>query len=102
MTLDICGERTIKNPTPKDIRTALFELDSLGDSFLILGPNDRTYIQCGGDPQSGFDLEYQDGSAKFHYRAIQEEIDAETILIKLLAYADGDESWKDDFDWEKI
>src|SRR6476661_4530760 len=49
-TLDICGGKTIQNPTESDLRQAVFALDTKRDeAFLILGATEMTYIQTTGD-----------------------------------------------------
>ncbi|SRR5258706_14697683 len=58
MTLDICGDKKIKNPTESDVRQAVFALDTKkSDAFLILGPTEMTYIQATGDQNVGFKLD---------------------------------------------
>lgn len=90
------------NPSAEDIRAAVLGLDASGDAFLILGPDEMSYVQCGGDAKTGFDFEYQDGSVERHFRAKQTGIDAETIIAKFVGFAAGDVEWVKDLEWEHI
>jgi hypothetical protein len=93
-TLDICGDKKIKNPTENDIRQAVFALDTKKvDAFLILGPTDMTYIQTSGDQNVGFKLEYQEIDVKRHYRA-NRDLTADEIVKALVAYSTGADEWK--------
>jgi uncharacterized lipoprotein YehR (DUF1307 family) len=101
-TPDICGDKTIQNPTESDIRQAVFALDTKkGDAFLILGPTDMTYIQIGGDRNVGFELEYQETDAKHHYRA-KRDLTADEIVNVLVAYSTGADEWKTMAEWEPL
>lgn len=100
MTLDICNEKTIAAPTVQQIRDAVLNLEPSGEGFLILGPEDMTYIQVAGAKNAGFDLEYQEGSLDRHYRATRTDWSSEAVIEKLCQYADGDLGWKDGVDWE--
>jgi len=85
-----------------DITASVHALDTnKGEAFLVLGTNDMTYVQCSGDVKAGFDLEYQEGSVKKHFRATRDFKQDEIIAI-FVAYAKGDFSWKDKIAWESI
>ena len=100
-TLDICGEKKIQNPTEADIRQAISILDADKNSaFLILGTWDMTYIQSSGDTKDGFDLEYQDGDLKHHYRA--NKFKAEEIIKAMTSYSTGTDNWKKTAEWKQI
>ena len=103
MMLTIGGDRIIRNPSGDDIRGALESLDgSAGDAFAILGPDDMTYIQAGGDRHTGFDLEYQEGSVDRHYRAQKDDISLDEIVQAFIRYRDGWSDWKVQFRFERI
>ena len=103
MKLDICGEKTIVNPTEADIVSALSSLNTnSGDAFVILGPSDMTYIQASGDQNVGFDLEYQEGTTRQHYRATRESIPLNAIIEAFVAYRNENLEWKAKFTFERI
>ena len=103
MKLEICGERTIVDPSDEDIRSALGGLDAgSGDAFVILGATDLTYIQASGDRRRGFDLEYQKGSVDRHHRATNESIFIDDVAAAFIAYRNRNESWKSRFEFERV
>lgn len=95
--------KIIESPTEEQIYEAIYSLDlnKNEDAFLILAKEEMTYIQCCGDPKSDFRLEYQEGTIDEHYFAVG-EIDVDALLLILTAYANGDESWKEDYEWERL
>ena len=101
-TLDICGNRTIQNPSEADIRAAVLSMDpEKNDAFLILATGDLTYIQTSGDPKNGFQLEYQEGDIQHHYQA-RRDYSVEEIIRALVSYLSGGVEWKNTADWEHI
>jgi hypothetical protein len=101
-TLDICGGKTIQNPTESDLRQAVFALDTKRDeAFLILGATEMTYIQTTGDQKVGFIVEYQETDAKHHYRA-KRHLTADETLKSLVSYSTGADDWKTMTEWERI
>ena len=101
-TLDICGDKKIRNPTESDIRQAVFALDTKkSDAFLILGPTEMTYIQTSGDQNVGFKLEYQETDTKHHYRA-KRDLTADEIVKALVAYSTGADEWKTMAEWDLV
>jgi hypothetical protein len=93
------GSQIIRDPTEKDI-CAYVGIEG----FAILSVSEYTYIQCAEhDERTGeFQLEYQDGSVDEHYRAADEPITLDRILTAFVKYLRKDESWRSDFDWEKM
>ncbi len=103
MKLDVCGRRTIQNPSDAEIRDALRGLDAGDESgFVILGPDVMTYIQTCGDERGGFELEYQEGSTERHYCASDSAIPLDEILRAFREYRDGCGDWKERFQFERI
>ena len=103
MKLNICGQKTIVNPSDKEIREALSRLDTRsGDAFVILGPTDMTYIQASGDRNVGFDLEYQESTVEQHFRAKNENITLDDVMESFTAYRAGRTDWKDKFDFRRV
>ncbi len=101
-TLDISGNKTLSNPTSADIEQAVRGLNTKnGDAFLILGTDDRTYLQCGGDATVGFDLEYQDGSLKNHFQA-EGDLKQQDIIDIFVKYLNSDPGWKNGVAWKPL
>ena len=78
MVLEICGDRRIENPTDEEVRWAVLELDTGNDdAFLILSGGEMSYVQCAGDRNVGFDLEYQEGGIdplEFRFHAMTDRV----------------------------
>ena len=101
-TLEIGGSQKIPNPTPDDLHRAIHALDTEGDdAFLILIATDMTYLQTAGDPNVGFDLEYQEGSLQNHFRAVNPPTVDDLVRI-FTAYAAGSSDWKTLAEWEHV
>ncbi len=103
MQLDISGARIIQDPTVEEMKEAIDGLKIPHDPFLILGTEGYdSYIQCCGDAEEGFDLEYQEGSIENHYQAINANFGANEILARFLSYAAGGNEWHNGIEWEKM
>lgn len=104
MRLELSSGTTIENPTDEQITAALRQLDVQrdGEGFAILGRDDLTYVQVSGDASIGFDMEYQEGSTKKHYRAAREGFTLEEVVRAMAQYRDGAIDWKDYGNWSRI
>lgn len=96
------GENDIKNPTLEQLLTALEDLGNHLDDFAILSKDDMTYLQVAVGDGDGFILEYQDGSLEEHYIAEDTEISEDAIIRAFAAYLNGDNEWKEAFEWEHL
>jgi hypothetical protein len=102
--LDVCGGAQIHSPSDEKIRQAVLELDQYeNDAFLILADasDDLTYLQCFGDLQSGFGVEYQEGDLQKHFRA-RGTLSAEQMIQALIHYRNGDPRWREAAEWEPL
>lgn len=103
LTLDICGDKEIQNPTDTDIRQAVSSLDTDKNSaFLVLATSELTYMQTSGDKNIGFSLEYQEGNTEHHYQAKRDDFTAEEIIQAMISYCAGSENWKKISEWMRI
>jgi hypothetical protein len=102
MILDICGREEVVSPTAEFLKDTVMSLDVSGDAYLILNAPDGKFMQCSGDQRVGFHLEYQDGSVDEHYQAVRGDLEAETIILKLSQYAEGNLEWKAGIEWKRI
>lgn len=102
MTLDVCGDKKLTNPSDAQIRAGLATLDEKqNDAFAVLGPTGMTYVQVAGDQKAGFLLEYQEGSLKAHYRAKGPKLSLDQVAAIFIAYRDG-KDWKKGLTFEKV
>jgi len=96
MHLDICGRRTIENPTDVDIRQAVAELDGVDDSFVILDADRSGFIQAAGGPDL-FYLEYAeiDEAAQLQrqYGTVN-DVPAAKLVEVLVDYLHGGEAFR--------
>jgi hypothetical protein len=105
LTLEI--GTVLNNPTAAQIDKALRSLNWLEDnSFAVLAVEDWTYMQTAEEDNPDYQepyfvLEYQEGSLEEHYHAVDGPLTLEQVIEAFQKYAHGDESWREDFEWEK-
>jgi hypothetical protein len=108
MRLTLEDGTAIDQPTAEAIERALRTLNWLEDnSFAILERGDMTYLQTAQEDvpeveQPFFVLEYQDGSVSEHYRVCEGPLPLERIIRAFQKYADQDDSWRGEFEWERM
>ena len=100
MELDKNGEVISEAATNDQIKAAIQSLEE--DGFVILQEKEQFYVQISGNITSGFDLEYREGDASKHFRGTKDDYTTDEVISVLLKYNQGDDSWKDDVEWEKI
>ena len=104
---NICGNKTIKNPTYEIISQAFNDvLNGVcgDDSFLILSVAniDGTYVQMALLPdRKTIQLEYQDGAEDKHFESTGNPSSSETINA-FMKYSQGSKTWDDGFSWRRI
>ena len=87
-------------PDPATIAKVLASLDGGRHVLATLGRSELTYIQVAGSVQTGFALEYQEGSLARHYRSRPANLPLETVTEVFQRYARGDGSWRQGVEWE--
>lgn len=104
MTLSLSSGHTFHNPTDEELRAALSTLDVRrdGEGFAMLARSERTYVQVSGDARIGFDLEYQEGSTRRHFRAKRTDYSLDEIVRIFGAYRDGSVRWADVGEFEPL
>jgi hypothetical protein len=108
MLLKLEDGTTINKPTAVQIDEALRTLDWRSDnSFAILERAEWFYLQTAQEDvaeqqESFYFLEYQEGSLDEHYGAVDGPITLDRVIEAFQKYARGDNSWLDDFTWEKM
>jgi hypothetical protein len=83
------------------IAETVTSLAKKGDFFLVLSRDEMTYIQTSGNAESGFILEYQDGSIEEHFSCTNAPLNTGQILETLQRYFTNHDRWKSEFTWEK-
>jgi hypothetical protein len=99
MELTLESGSVIADVTEEDILSSIE-----GEDFTILAADANTYIQCAEqtEPPYEYILEYQDGSLEEHYEAVDGPITLERVIAAFLKYLRRDESWRSDFEWDKM
>ena len=98
MTLTRSDGPTIKNPSAREIESALRHMEATGGEFAILDRSELEYIQTAPDGDT-FTLEYQEGSLDRHYRV--DSVPLAAVIEAFQQYARGeDAAWKSGFAWQ--
>ncbi len=97
MKLELEDGTSIVNLDSRAITSALASLDG----FAILGRDEMTYMQTSGSARDGFVLEYQEGDTDRHYEC-PDTLTVAQITRAFVSYADGTDTWKTAFRWEKL
>jgi len=91
-----------RDPDAATIASALRTLDGENNSFAILSEADEVYVQTAGGRDTGFVLEYREGSADAHYRAVRNDLNVGEVVRAFIQYTAGDPSWRVPFDWKRL
>jgi len=90
------------DPDPATIAKVLASLDGGRHVLATLGHSELTYVQVAGSVQTGFALEYQEGSLDRHYKSRPASLPLETVTEIFQRYARGDGSWRQGVEWEHL
>jgi len=99
MHLTVESGDVIRDATEEDIRGRIE-----GEEFAILAADEDTYLQCAEQSEApyGYILEYQEGDLSRHYQATDDAVPLDRVIATFIKYLRGDESWKSDFEWQRI
>ncbi len=99
MELELASGNWIAEATDADIYNLID-----GEEFAILSRTPDHYMQCAAqeEPAGEYILEYQDGSLREHFEAVDRPITLQRVTVAFLKYLRGDTSWQSDFRWEKM
>jgi|SRR6266852_6108584 len=98
MELKLESGKKIVDPTEDDIRQNLQT-----EGFAVLACDSERYIQYAVRKRlGGYWFEYQDGSIEQHYRAKDKGLTIQQVIEALCKYLRKDDSWRKDFQWEKM
>lgn len=103
LVLSSCDGSQIDDPDHARIRRTLQRL-SPANWFAVL-ERGHSYIQVGYGEQAAtrpgwYALERREGSADQHFRT--EVTDLNEVIAAFVGYAEGDDSWRQRFDWRKV
>src|SRR5512132_1296517 len=90
------------DPDAATIAKVLASLDGDRHVLASLGRSDLSYVQASGSVQTGFVVEYQDGSLDRHYRSRDADLPLDTVTHVFQAYAQDDESWRQGIEWQHV
>ena len=104
VTLTLSSGEKIRNPDHAQLQEALGKLDVArdGEGFAILMRTEMTYMQVSGDKKMGFDMEYQEGDVKHHYRAERTDFSLDDVVRAMEQYRDGTIDWPQYGSWHRI
>jgi len=99
MKLKLESGRVIRSATETDIHSWV-----PAEEFAILESGPNSYMQCAEqtEPPGEYVLEYQAGSLDEHFQAVDRPISLDRILSAFAKYLQGDASWQEDFQWERM
>ena len=101
LTLELENE-TIDSPSAERLEQALATVGHPnGSESAILSRSEESYIQTAGNLQTGFMIEYREGSAASHRSSKSGSIPHSEMVRAFLAYHHGSEEWKGMFEWNK-
>ena len=86
-------------PDEATIALVLAGLDGGRQVLATLGESELNYVQVSGSVQSGFALDYQDGSLERHYRSRAADLSLDRVTGVFQKYLRGDAAWRDGIDW---
>lgn len=105
MKLIIAGGDPLEQPGPDRIAEELDKMDREAGEFAILERDEsgeQFYMQCAGDRESGYVLEYREGGEDSHFLSKDVDRPLGAIIDAFQKYARDDSSWKSDHDWGQL
>lgn len=78
----------------------IFDGDFDPGEFVILSQSAQIYIQVVGEYDGPFRLEYREGSWENHfYTSVDSKLQVKEAFLK---YFNQDQTWKSEFNWQKL
>jgi hypothetical protein len=100
MKLNGFGE-SVEQPSAEQLEEALRSLPGGPDSFAILTRSEGSYIQVLGGGESGYVLEYQEGSLDRHYFCPDPDLGIDAVVAAFQSYARDDDDWRTALSWRR-
>lgn len=102
MNLSTATGPDLSEPTSDQIVNAIRSLPGGDDSFVVLSRSDHFFLQAAGSRKEGYHLEYKELDDSRHFEATGESLTEEELIQLFLAYARGDDSWKQQHQWKPL
>jgi hypothetical protein len=91
----------VEQPSDAQLEETLRDLPGGESSFAILIRSEGSYIQVLGGRESGYILEYQDGSLDNHHVCQDADLDIDAVVRAFQSYAHGDDDWRTSLRWQR-
>jgi hypothetical protein len=91
---------TIVDPTSSQIQDFVMALNR-DDAFAIFEVDEQFYMQISGTVESGFVLEYREGSEDKHFSVYNLSLSAEEVIAAFCEFSDAKDGYKTRYSWEK-
>jgi hypothetical protein len=102
--LEVCPGQSFQGPTDDEITNAIRGLPGGVPSFVVLRKKKNHFMQASGSLADGYRLEYEEFSADGlweHEKSPEGEVDVDTVVRALTAYAGDNDSWRD-IPWKRL
>ncbi len=90
------------DPDSATIARVLASLDGGRHVLATLAESGQAYVQASGSVQTGFVVEYQEGSLDRHHRSRSRTLPLATVTDIFQRYARSDASWRQAVEWEHV
>ena len=88
----------INNPSDEDIAKVIVSTSGGAYTGIILEKRRGAFMQTTFEPDRGYALEYMDEETRYLYHT--HWITAKEVIKAMQTYANGDDWWKNNFDWQ--
>ena len=102
MELDLCGEKVVNNPDAQILADLIEKYSGRPDFYVIPGVDWQTYMQAAADSQTGYRIEYRDGSPMTHYYCAHERIERSDVIRAMTMYLKRDSRWRNELLWHPM
>jgi len=100
MKLECASFISSKNATEQEIINAFLDDTGRGE-FITLYKDDQIYMLAFGEFDDLYILHYREGDKDNHFKCIN-ELNKSEVEKAFLKYLKGDDTWKTDYQWEKM
>jgi len=98
MNLQTENGTSLAQPSAAQLADALDALGTRDNGFAILESADEHYLQTTGKRESGYVVEYREGSEQSHHQSVRTDIPHAQMVRVFQAYLAG-EPWKQQLEW---
>lgn len=94
--------RRIVAPTAVAIRSALVEAHRWNPSLVGVLASSRDLLEATPATPSTFALRFAPTAGRRHERSVREDLPSEAVESALVAFSDGDDSWRRTIEWRLV